>query len=193
MKRLMFGLALAAVCLGVQAAQIDWQIDAKAIKAQDGSNLSGETAYLMMFESAAAASTYQANLAGGKIKLSDATAAAIDSATSTYTSSKSAGKIDKQTATVSSADAGDYAHFAILVVDGDKFVMGQASEAQFYLPGDEQFGDASGVKFVGSSFATTGATGWNTNGGGSTDVPEPTSGLLLLIGGAMVALRRKQK
>ena len=49
------------------------------------------------------------------------------------------------------------------------------------------------MKFVGSSFATTGATGWNTNGGGSTDVPEPTSGLLLLIGGAMVALRRKQK
>jgi len=30
-------------------------------------------------------------------------------------------------------------------------------------------------------------------GGGSSDVPEPTSGLLLLVGGAMLALRRKQK
>ena len=29
-------------------------------------------------------------------------------------------------------------------------------------------------------------------GGGSTDVPEPTSGLLLLVGGAMLALRRKR-
>ena len=29
-------------------------------------------------------------------------------------------------------------------------------------------------------------------GGGSTDIPEPTSGLLLLVGGAMLALRRKR-
>ena len=192
MKKLMFGLALAAVAFGVQAAQIDWQIDAKAIKAQDGSNLSGETAYLMMFESAAAASAYQAKLADGSVKLTDATAAAIDHATSTYTSSKSAGKIDKRTATVASADPGEYAQFAILVVDGDKFVMGSAYEGQFYLPGDDQFGDASGVSFGGTLFAQSGANGWNTNGG-STPVPEPTSGLLLLIGGAMVALRRKQK
>ncbi len=36
---------------------------------------------------------------------------------------------------------------------------------------------------------------WTTLGGGSTggDVPEPTSGLLLLVGGALLALRRKQK
>lgn len=35
---------------------------------------------------------------------------------------------------------------------------------------------------------------WVTIGGGSGgDVPEPTSGLLLLVGGAMLALRRKQK
>ena len=175
MKKLMFGLALVAVGLGVQAAQIDWQIDAKAIKAEDGSNLSGETAYLMMFESAAAASTYQGKLADGSVKLADATAAAIDSATSTYTTTKSAGKIDKRTATVSSANAGDKAYFAILVTSGDKFVLGAADQAQFYTPGDAQ-------------------TGWNSNGsGGSTDVPEPTSGLLLLVGGAMIALRRKQK
>ena len=29
-------------------------------------------------------------------------------------------------------------------------------------------------------------------GGGSTDIPEPTSGLLLLVGGAMLALRRRR-
>jgi hypothetical protein len=28
--------------------------------------------------------------------------------------------------------------------------------------------------------------------GGSTDVPEPTSGLLLVLGGAMLALRRRR-
>ena len=32
-----------------------------------------------------------------------------------------------------------------------------------------------------------------SSSGGTTPVPEPTSGLLLLVGGAMIALRRKQK
>ena len=37
-------------------------------------------------------------------------------------------------------------------------------------------------------------SGWSSiSGGGSSDAPEPTSGLLLLVGGAMLALRRKQK
>ena len=34
------------------------------------------------------------------------------------------------------------------------------------------------------------SAGWSTGGGG---IPEPTSGLLLLIGGSLLALRRKQK
>ena len=36
------------------------------------------------------------------------------------------------------------------------------------------------------------SSGWTAVSGGG-DIPEPTSGLLLLIGGAMLALRRKQK
>ena len=35
------------------------------------------------------------------------------------------------------------------------------------------------------------AAGWSDAGGGG--IPEPTSGLLLLIGGSLLALRRKQK
>lgn len=196
MKKLMFAAALAAISLGVQAAKVDWAIDAKAIKAEDGSNLSGETAYLLMFESAAAASAYQSNLADGTVKIADATAAAIDSATSTYTTSKSAGKIDSRTKDVSDKNPGDKAYFAILVANGDMFVMGDPQQAQFYEPGDANFGDKSGITFSGAMFAASGATGWNQNGtggGGSGGVPEPTSGLLLLVGGAMLALRRKQK
>ena len=34
------------------------------------------------------------------------------------------------------------------------------------------------------------SAGWTKTGGG--DIPEPTSGLLLLVGGAMLALRRKR-
>ena len=195
MKKLMFGFVLAAVAFGAQAAKVDWAIDAKSVKTESGDNMSGETAYLLMFSTAAAASAYQADLADGKVTIAQATAAAIDHATSTYTSSKSAGKIDKRTATVDSAGAGDKAYFAIFIADtaNNKFMMGAADQAQFYEPGDTNFGDASGVTFTGARFAATGTTGWNTNGGGSSGVPEPTSGLLLLVGGAMLALRRKQK
>ena len=193
MKKLMFGLALAATCLGVQAAMIDWSVDAKAIKDADGNDMKGETAYLLMFESAAAASTYQSNLADGKVTIAQAQAAAIDSATSTYTSNKSAGKIDSRTKDVTTANAGEKAYFAVLVANGDQFMMGDPQQGQFYQPGDANFGDKSGVTFSSARFTPSGPTGWNTNGGGSTDVPEPTSGLLLLVGGAMIALRRKQK
>ena len=38
------------------------------------------------------------------------------------------------------------------------------------------------------------ADNWKgVSGGSQPDVPEPTSALLLLMGGAMLALRRKQK
>ena len=43
---------------------------------------------------------------------------------------------------------------------------------------------------TGDAFA---ATSWKAFGGGSTpDIPEPTSGLLLVLGGAMLALRRRR-
>ena len=45
------------------------------------------------------------------------------------------------------------------------------------------------AKFVGGGTSGTAITGYSTGG----DVPEPTSGLLLLVGSALLALRRKQK
>lgn len=49
------------------------------------------------------------------------------------------------------------------------------------------FANAADMK----SFNVTASGTWVTIGG-SSDVPEPTSGLLLLVGGAMLALRRKR-
>ena len=46
------------------------------------------------------------------------------------------------------------------------------------------------IAFGSMATATKDAGNWKGGGG---DAPEPTSGLLLLIGGAMLALRRKQK
>ncbi len=49
------------------------------------------------------------------------------------------------------------------------------------------------VDFGAFTADTAGNPAWQPVGGGSGDVPEPTSGLLLLVGGALLALRRRQK
>jgi len=51
------------------------------------------------------------------------------------------------------------------------------------------------VTFAGGNASSTlsNAANWKSFGTSSGGVPEPTSGLLLLVGGAMLALRRKQK
>ena len=50
---------------------------------------------------------------------------------------------------------------------------------------------------AGNSALSANKTAWATGGGGGGQggetVPEPTSGLLLLVGGALLGLRRKQK
>ena len=51
------------------------------------------------------------------------------------------------------------------------------------------------VTFAAGSAATIlgNADNWKSFGTGGGDIPEPTSGLLLLVGAGMLALRRKQK
>ena len=45
---------------------------------------------------------------------------------------------------------------------------------------------------TGDAFAATSWKAFGGGGGGGEDVPEPTSGLLLALGGAMLALRRRR-
>ena len=79
--------------------------------------------------------------------------------------------------------------YAIIFDSSDKNLDGVTK----YMVTDVQtvnFATASDMK----SFSVTPSGTWTTIGGGGTDpLPEPTSGLLLLVGGAVLALRRKQK
>ena len=74
-------------------------------------------------------------------------------------------------------------------------VDGQAYELDTGLSLTVSATDDGGVDNLNStaSWGTTsfgGSTGWAKSGG---DIPEPTSGLLLLVGAGMLALRRKRK
>ena len=75
-------------------------------------------------------------------------------------------------------------------------VMFDSSTPDYYWAGQYTVTGISDLTTAGNIYDDTWTVGTSmtqsvtTSGGG---VPEPTSGLLLLIGGAMLALRRKQK
>ena len=88
---------------------------------------------------------------------------------------------------------GDTAYAAILYVskDGD-YAIGNLASYTFTSSMDATVADLS-TKLGGDAGAGTPISWSSTTGGGSGGVPEPTSGLLLLVGAGMLALRRKQK
>ena len=99
---------------------------------------------------------------------------------------------DRANGTVTVDKVQDY-DLAMIVVDGDDFLVSGTATGKSYLDNPD---DGSAAGFTA---AKMGAGSWATYTPASTptpptpDIPEPTSGLLLLVGGAMLALRRKQK
>ena len=190
MKKLMFMLAVAAA-FGVQAASVDWSIGPKGFNDQAGSGDFTKTVYLLQVNTAEG-SSYQnlmAALSGGTLdggisgfKASD-WSAIVGSAT-TYSGtrmSRSYGKLDA-TATVGSVGTASYVY---MVFDGDYYMVSSAVNGTSYTDSPD---DGSPAAFAASDAGT-----WTKYvPGGTSDVPEPTSGLLLLVGGAMLALRRRR-
>jgi len=179
MKKLIMAVAIVCAAVCANAAQYVWQTSATS-KMYDGPNkaLYTGTAYLFADAAPTAMSTVFAALAAGN----DVTKlGAID------TSSVSSGAIGKKTS--SPIDAGDSLTAFFVIVDGDNFFV------------------SSDVKVAGSDVGATTLTfsaktasqaafkdaskGLDGSGWYST-VPEPTSGLLLLLGMAGLALRRRR-
>ena len=79
--------------------------------------------------------------------------------------------------------AGTTYDFYYVITDGDKGTLTSTTKSAM----GAATGSAS-INWGNQKTYTSDANNWK---GG--DVPEPTSGLLLLVGGAMLALRRKQK
>ena len=82
---------------------------------------------------------------------------------------------------------GDFVSYYGLVFDAAT----PGAAANYIVTGEGQGQVSSAGKLVLGNGSQAGKS-WSSLGGGG-DVPEPTSGLLLLVGGAILALRRKQK
>lgn len=181
MKKLVMLCAIVAAAVSAYASSFNW---GGAIAAEDGVGAlsSGLDVYLVYSDSAFGSIT----------------------SFNTDTKTTNAGGTLRQTYTLTSTDTAAYSfmatynnddytqmngYYAYILVNGSDMYYNTFQVTEFasattptqnYLLND----DWSGADFLGDP-----ARKGTVSGG----VPEPTSGLLLLIGGAMFALRRKQK
>ena len=185
MKKLMFMLAAVVMAAGVQAASVNWTCT--DVYAGNESDTVSGVAYFLTTDMLAY-STAQA-LAG---KGAGAITTALGSA---YSYSGSDGKFSVKAAdAVANASLGltggtPYSAY-LMIFDSESIT----DDSKFYLTETKSFtalvGDNDSVKVSwGSQFDNTKTAGaWSS----ASAVPEPTSGLLMLVGLAGLALRRRR-
>ena len=175
MKKVIMFVATLICAVATQAASINWnsgtiQIDGATVGKGDVNGY----LYLVTEDEYNALDFSDGKAAYDNYKAKTATATAASTKTGTI----------KLTSTANVGDT-QYAVIIYETSDASQFIISK---------GYDSVNDLGVQNNLGSQNIITapGATSWaSTSGGG--DVPEPTSGILLLVGGAMLALRRKQK
>ena len=184
MKKLMIALALIGAISSVQAAAFTWKTakTGGAVNAFEGGSIVASTAYLFTSD---AASTIVDAFAKGN----DWTSGALDTSSIATT-----GKIGAKTDTFTYGGAGVAATINAIFaftekVDGKDYLY-VSTEAIANGPAT----GAQSINFTegGVSTALNDVKGGYKGAGWYSAVPEPTSGLLMLLGMAGLALRRRR-
>ena len=181
MKKLIIALAAAAIAAGVQAATVQWGSGTIYTPGAEGAFTTTKAAassvsyYLWTMDAA----TYASTTIDGIAKLDKTTA------TANGKNNALGGTVIYQDKT--HFDAGATVNWAILFTytDGDSkewYIANKGTGTVDDLGSQLSFGNLASSS---SSYATVG--GWT-----AASVPEPTSGLLLLLGVAGLALKRKR-
>lgn len=195
MKKIMIACAVVAMAACSQAAMVYWSF---ADSASDNSSknppwtyftdsgkndLTGYTAYLILdsaWDSSDVAGSLAKATASSALKTSTITATAANFKTGTLT----ANKLDDKTYV-----PGTTADFRVVLANGDKYWASDKIADVSILETD-----SIATEFTAASvnFAKETAIKASEMKSMSSDVPEPTSGLLLLLGMAGLALRRRR-
>ena len=186
MRKLVVGLFVLGAAVATQAAYVDWKLDytitdAATISDWGTSGATGYTAYLLT------ADAYD-NLAktDGKINaIADVvTAAGANKAALNYNKAGKSGKqlytTGDQQATVGATDS----NFYIILSDGNQYNVAVANASA------TPYADATGMGTGLTPNLTL--SGITTAPSYTTFAPEPTSGLLMLVGFGALALRRRR-
>ena len=198
MKKLMVMFAAAAVAVGAQAANVSWTISGVTEK---GTALTAGHVYMFFAESAASASSQTAALTALAGKGASAVTAGLgDSVWDDTKKATAAGNFSMGKSAAlggytlpTNADlglSGDTTYYVYAVVFDTDTISDTSNYIVTNIASGKTRDDASSLATnfnLGSQASAT----WNAVKT-STDVPEPTSGLLMLIGMAGLALRRKR-
>ena len=182
MKKLMFMLAAVAMAIGAQANSVNW---GATINNASSIGSGAYTAYLLDY------SKWDNYVSGDKMDSAYLTEASFGSSSLTGTGAS------KTTGTVVSEgiDAASIS-YAIVIMDSSltQYSLLKTGTSSTYGAMDPAVtiptASTTGPKVLGT--ASSGNLTWNTVEGGG-DVPEPTSGLLLVMGAGLLGLRRKKK
>ena len=190
MKKIMFTIAAILAASVVQAASVSWTLSAKnSVMLPGGAAAEGTTVFLVN-ASATTYSTLTSGLADGSVTAANIASQGAYLGSGKTGTGKSAGKIATTATANDSLTAGQNYNLAYVVFSGDQYYLSGAKAASAW--DGETYLESLAQKASWDATAYS-ADNWKTPSGSSGDVPEPTSSLLLLMGGAMLALRRKQK
>ena len=191
MKKLIIASIAVAVGFMANAATVDWQVwvtgGTKVANAYDG-----YTAYLVNASAWDALTEITADTFTSSVVLDSATFnAGSGKSTYTYKTLDKTGATNARSVAVGSLDEGSTlgVYYVILNTNTDP--------DNYYKIADTLTGHSdSAEEALGSNTSiaqsTLSSASWTAVGGGSSPVPEPTSGLLLVLGMAGLALRRKR-
>ena len=172
MKKIMIAVAAMAMAVVANAASVDWQVTGSSTQV-------GYTAYVMTGDVVA---TWES--------LADVQAAAVD-----FGTIAKSGRNYLTNGTASDAALTKSSSFYYIVVNADatQYAVSDAFAGSAYAYDPTATPPETAPAAI-PQFAAAGATfsDWAKADGPTGDVPEPTSGLLLLVGAAGLALRRRR-